>query len=85
MAESALTEPQLEALERFNALPAWDAPRMVPLDSLEFCEWHVNEMTDSEFSELVAEVEDGGYTLPDGRYVSGFDGPVGLLPIEWLL
>ncbi len=89
-AAPALTEAQQEALTRFNAYPAWDAPRLVPLDCLEFTTWNVNEMTDSEFSELVAEVEEGGYTLSDGNYVSGFDEPVGLLsipgePSKWLV
>lgn len=89
-AESTLTEVQRDALERFNALPTWDAPRMVPLDSLEFTTWNVNEMTDSEFSELVIEIEDGGYTTDDGQHIPGFDEPVGLIPIpneagKWLV
>lgn len=91
MAESALTdltETQQAALDQFNALPAWPQARLVPLDSLEFTDWNVNEMPQAAFDELVCEVEEGGYTTADGTYVSGFDEPVALLPLpnnKWLV
>jgi len=63
--------PELqEALLRFQALPSWDAPRLISVDDLEFCSWNVNEMDNAEFSELVAEIEEGG-----------FDEPIGVIPI----
>jgi len=88
MGESALTEAQQGALEQFNALPVWPQARMVRLDSLEFTDWNVNVMTDSEFDELVSEIDEGGYTTDDGVYVPGFDEPVSLLPLpagKWLV
>ena len=75
-----LTANQQAALDAFNALPTWDAPRMVSLDCLEFTSWNVNEMGQTEFNELVSEVEEGSYETPDG-IVAGFDEPVGLMPI----
>jgi len=88
MSESALTETQQEALAQFNALPAWPQARLVPVDTLEFTSWNVNVMTDQEFDELIAEIDEGGYTTDDGVYVPGFDEPVGLLPLpdgKWLV
>jgi hypothetical protein len=48
----------------------WSDATMIPLDSLVFCPWNVNEMGDEEFSELVAEIED-----------TGFDEPLQVIPI----
>jgi hypothetical protein len=63
--------PELaEALARFEALPSWDAPRLISVDDLEFCSWNVNKMENAEFSELVAEIEEGG-----------FDEPIAVIPI----
>lgn len=59
-----------EALTRFEALPGWDAPRLVSLDDLEFCSWNVNKMDNNEFSALVEEIE-----------TNGFDEPIGIIPI----
>ncbi len=83
MSESpALTERQLEAIKAFEGLPAWTGARMVPVSSLEFTSWNVNEMTPQEFSELVAEIDAASYTLPGGEKVPGFDEPVAIIPIE---
>jgi ParB-like chromosome segregation protein Spo0J len=54
----------------FDQLPAWNVARMVPVTNIEFCDWNVNEMDDAEFSELVAEIDEGG-----------FDEPVQLIPL----
>lgn len=54
----------------FDQLPAWNVARLVPLSNIEFCDWNVNEMDDAEFSELVAEIDEGG-----------FDEPVQLIPL----
>jgi hypothetical protein len=67
---TAMTDKQQQAVEDFNKLPAWDAPRLVSVDNLEFTDWNVNEMNDAEFSELVAEIEE-----------TGFDEPLGVMPI----
>lgn len=61
MDSQTLTPRQKEAVEKFNEYPAWDAPRMIPVDQLEFTDWNVNEMSDAEFAELVAEIEEGGF------------------------
>ena len=42
----------------------WEGAIMVPIDKLIFTSWNVNEMNDAEFSELVAEIEDGGFDEP---------------------
>jgi ParB-like chromosome segregation protein Spo0J len=65
-----MTPKQIQAVADFEKLPAWDAPRLVPVDCLEFTDWNVNEMNDAEFSELVAEIEE-----------TGFDEPLGVMPI----
>ena len=70
MTEATLTEAQQQAVDDFSKFPAWQDARMLPIDSLEFTDWNVNEMSDAEFSELVAEVEEGG-----------FDEPLGVIPI----
>jgi len=70
MTEVTLTEAQQQALDEFNKFPIWGEARMLPIDSLEFTDWNVNEMGDAEFSELVEEVDKGG-----------FDEPLGVIPI----
>ncbi|HET6494821.1 MAG TPA: ParB/RepB/Spo0J family partition protein, partial [Thermoleophilia bacterium] len=70
-APTELTEQQQAALTDFEKLPAWDAARWVSIDALEFTSWNVNEMDNASFSELVAEVEEGG-----------FDEPIGIIPIK---
>lgn len=80
MDAATLTEGQRAALDAFNQFEAWDAPRMVPLDSLEFTSWNVNVMGQAEFDELVNEVEEGSYMDGD-KVVPGFDEPVGLMPL----
>jgi hypothetical protein len=52
------------------ALKQWGGAVMIPLDNLVFTSWNVNEMTEVEFSELVAEVDE-----------TGFDEPVLVIPI----
>jgi len=42
----------------------WEGAILVPIEKLLFTSWNVNEMTDAEFSELVAEIEDGGFDEP---------------------
>jgi hypothetical protein len=42
----------------------WEDAVLLPLDALVFCPWNVNEMADSEFSELVAEIEEHGFDEP---------------------
>lgn len=81
-APAELSEKQREALKAFEAHEAWTVARMIPVDCLEFTSWNVNEMQPYEFAELLAEVEEGGYKHPDGRYIPGFDEPVGVIPIE---
>lgn len=54
----------------FDQLPAWTVARLVSVQDIEFCDWNVNEMDDAEFSELVAEIDEGG-----------FDEPVQLIPL----
>lgn len=68
---AAFTDAQQKALDDFAAFPVWEDARSVPIDLLEFCTWNVNEMTDSEFSELVCEIEEGG-----------FDEPAGIIPLD---
>ncbi len=68
---TALTDGQQKALDEFGQFPVWGQAREIPVDVLEFCSWNVNEMTDSEFSELVCEIEEGG-----------FDEPVGIIPLD---
>lgn len=49
----------------------WAGAVMLPIDNLIFTDWNVNEMSDAEFSELVSEVEEGG-----------FDEPIGVIPVK---
>jgi ParB-like chromosome segregation protein Spo0J len=49
----------------------WEGAVMLPIDNLVFTDWNVNEMNDAEFSELVSEIEDGG-----------FDEPIGVVPVK---
>jgi len=70
MSEAALSEAQQQAIDDFNKFPVWRDARVIPIDALEFTDWNVNEMSDTEFSELVAEVDE-----------SGFDEPLGVIPI----
>jgi ParB-like chromosome segregation protein Spo0J len=70
MPDTALTSVQQHALDKFTQLPSWTDARMVPVDQLEFCDWNVNEMNDTEFSELVAEIDE-----------TGFDEPIQIIPI----
>ena len=49
----------------------WPGAIMLPIDSLVFTDWNVNEMSDTEFSELVSEIEEGG-----------FDEPIGVVPTK---
>ena len=80
-ASAELTAKQVAAIKSFEQLDAWTAARLVPVDQLEFTAWNVNEMTNDEFAELVAEIDEASYML-DGKKVSGFDEPVGVIPIE---
>jgi ParB-like chromosome segregation protein Spo0J len=59
-----LTAGQQQALAAFQKFDVWKEARLIPIDNLEFCDWNVNEMSDAEFSELVAEVEEGGFDEP---------------------
>jgi len=52
------------AQSAFDQLPAWTVARLVSIQNLEFCDWNVNEMDDEEFSELVSEVDEGGFDEP---------------------
>jgi len=49
----------------------WPGAILLPIDSLVFTDWNVNEMSDADFAELVAEIEE-----------SGFDEPVGVVPVK---
>lgn len=49
----------------------WTGAILLPIDSLVLTDWNVNEMSDKDFSELVAEVEE-----------QGFDEPVGVVPTK---
>lgn len=42
----------------------WPDAVLIPINDLVFCPWNCNEMGDAEFSELVAEIEDGGFDEP---------------------
>lgn len=46
------------------ALTKWPEAVLIPLDQLIFTPWNCNEMTDVEFSELVAEIEEHGFDEP---------------------
>lgn len=50
---------------------AWQGAFMCPIDKLVFTDWNVNEMSDGDFSELVAEIED-----------DGFDEPIAVIPLK---
>lgn len=52
----------------------WLGAVLIPLDRLLFTDWNVNEMSDAEFSELVSEIEHGGFDEP-GQIVPAKDKP----------
>jgi len=60
-----------DALAEFKP---WLGAVLVPLDRLLFTDWNVNEMSDAEFSELVSEIEQGGFDEP-GQIVPAKDKP----------
>lgn len=58
------TESSAALVATASAPKTWDGAVMLPIDKLIFTSWNVNEMNDEEFSELVAEIEDGGFDEP---------------------
>jgi len=59
-----------------DALKTWDKAVLIPLDSLDYCEWNCNEMDDAEMATLISEIQEGAFDEPvqviehhPGRYL----------------